>query len=89
MQREADKRDKQHRVTALIAVAAIAVAILGIIVVRVAYLGSKDVTTVLGPEIRGTSGHADKSSPKGKERSLRHKAESDAAKSRWATGFQP
>lgn len=89
VQREADRREKEHRFAAAVAIAAIAAAILAIIAVRVAYVGSKDVAWVIAPEMPGWSRDAAKPELRGKERSLRYRAEREAAKSRWATGFSP
>ena len=67
---------------ALLGLAAIVVAVLAIVWLRVAYVGTKDVQRALAiEETRVAAAHA------AKPHSLRRKAEDAAAQSRWATGF--
>jgi hypothetical protein len=74
--------NKEHPVVALLGLAAIVAAVLAIIWLRIAYVGTKDVQRVLAlEEVHIAAAHV------AKPHSLRRKAEDAAAQSRWATGF--
>jgi negative regulator of sigma E activity len=77
-----DSRNKEHPLVALLGLAAIVAAVLAIVWLRVAYVGTKDVQRALAMEETQTP-----IAPAKKPHSLRRKAEDAAAQSRWATGF--